>query len=253
MTPATGVRLDVWLTRKGHTKSRTQAQTYIDAGWVLVNGQKATKASTQIHPCDHVTLVQDEPYVSRAAHKLLGALQSSGAQPTGRALDAGASTGGFTQVLLEQGCDPVYAVDVGHGQLDPRIRQDPRVVVREGLNLRELNLTHLDNATVDWIVADVSFISLRLILPPLLTVLADNGSALILVKPQFEVGRSALDSHGIVRRSQDRDAAIESIVACATELGRPPTWQGPSTLPGHNGNIEHFVMLGPRPAPSCVV
>lgn len=237
-------RLDARLAALGVVKSRSQGRAYIDAGWVQVNGRTVTKPSSPVAESDEVTVIHRDPYVSRAAHKLLGALKDSGMRPHGRALDAGASTGGFTQVLREHGCDPVYAVDVGHDQLDPRIAADSGVRVREGLNLRELTMSDLDDEPVDWLVADVSFISLRLLLAPLLSVLSPTGSALLLVKPQFEVGRHALGHGGVVRSERHRAQAVAGVAEAAAALGWPPLWQGPSTLPGQDGNAEFFLLLG---------
>ena len=235
-------RLDAALVARGLARSRTAAQAAIAAGAVTVNGRPASKAAQPVEPAD-VLRAQVDPWVSRAAHKLLGALADSGTAVRGRVLDAGASTGGFTEVCLAAGAERVYAVDVGHGQFVPVLREDPRVVLRERTNLRDLTLNHVESAPVDLIVADVSFISLRLLLPALLGVLARDGEALLLVKPQFEVGRSGLDDHGVVRSAQLREEAVRQVAAAATELGRPPTWRGPSRLPGENGNQEYFLKL----------
>ena len=183
-------------------------------------------------------------YVSRAAHKLAGALAASGLVVPPRVLDAGASTGGFTQVLLEAGAEHVYAVDVGHGQLTPELRADPRVVVRERLNLRDLTLENLDGEPVDLVVADVSFISLTLLLAPLFAVLRPSGAALLLVKPQFEVGRGGLDDRGVVRDEAARARAVDAVIEAAAGLGRRAVWQGVSQLPGESGNVEYFVRFG---------
>lgn len=180
-------------------------------------------------------------YVSRAAHKLLGALQASGLGVPSRVLDAGASTGGFTQVLLEAGAQQVYAVDVGHGQLAASVRHDPRVVVRERLNLRQLTLADLDSDPVELVVADVSFISLKLLLAPLFSVLSLDGKALLLVKPQFEVGRAGLDDRGVVRDQRLRQRAVAEVIEAAAASGWRAGWQGSSQLPGEAGNVEYFV------------
>ena len=161
----------------------------------------------------------------------------------GRALDAGASTGGFTQVLLERGCAPVYAVDVRHGQLADLLRADPRVVVRERLNLRDLTLADLGGQPVDVVVADVSFISLRMLAAPLLGVLRPSGVALFMVKPQFEVGRAGLDAHGVVTDSALRDAAVDGVIEAAAAQGWTCDWRAETTLPGTGGNREFFVRL----------
>jgi 23S rRNA (cytidine1920-2'-O)/16S rRNA (cytidine1409-2'-O)-methyltransferase len=156
-------------------------------------------------------------------------------------LDAGASTGGFTEVCLAEGAERVYAVDVGHGQLASGLREDPRVVVWERTNLRELTLAHVGDEPVDLIVGDVSFISLRLLLRPLFAVLRPSGSALLLVKPQFEVGRAGLDDHGVVRSPALRTQAVTAVIQAAGESGWRTAWQGESGLPGESGNVEYFV------------
>lgn len=235
-------RLDAALVARGLAHSRTAAQGAIAAGAVTVNGRPASKAAQPVEAAD-VLEAQVDPWVSRAAHKLLGALADSQTAVRGRVLDAGASTGGFTEVCLAAGAERVYAVDVGHGQLVPALRQDPRVVVWERTNLRDLTLDHVEGTPVDLIVADVSFISLTLLLPALLGVLAPDGEALLLVKPQFEVGRAGLDAHGVVRSERLREEAVEQVAAAAAGLGRPPVWRGPSRLPGENGNQEWFLKL----------
>lgn len=237
-------RLDTALVDRGLARSRAAAQAAIAAGAVTVNGQPAAKPSQPVGPSDLLT-AQVDPWVSRAARKLLGALADSGVRVAGRVLDAGASTGGFTQVCLERGAERVYAVDVGHGQLARRLRDDPRVVVWERTNLRDLAMAHVEGTPVDLIVADVSFISLRLLLPALLGVLAPQGSALLLVKPQFEVGRGGLDDRGVVRDAVLREQAVRQVCDAAAGLGRPVVWTGPSRLTGENGNQEFFVQLGP--------
>lgn len=236
-------RLDAVLVRRGLARSRGQAAEAVRAGLVSVNGRPARKPSEPVGDNDKVRLAEGDHYVSRAAHKLLGALDESGLAVSGRALDAGASTGGFTQVLLERGADLVYAVDVGHDQLVPSVRTDPRVRVHEGLNLRDLTLGHLDGRPVDLVVGDVSFISLRLLVRPLLAVLAPRGAALLLVKPQFEVGRGGLDSRGVVREPGARERAVDDVVRAAAEVGWHPTWRGESRTPGASGNVEFFVLL----------
>lgn len=243
-------RLDTEILRRGLARSRTAAQAAIARGDVRVNGATASRPAQPVSATDDIALTVD-PWVSRAAHKLLGALDDSGTRVPARVLDAGASTGGFTQVCLARGAERVYAVDVGHGQLAAELRDDPRVVVWERTNLRDLTMHQLDGEPVGLVVADVSFISLRLLLRPLLAVLAPDGEALLLVKPQFEVGRSGLDSHGVVRDERLRQRAVADVVAEAAALGRPAAWTGPSRLAGENGNQEFFVKLGPvRPTPA---
>lgn len=244
-------RLDRALVLRGLARSRQQARELIEAGKVLLNDAPATKPALAVADTDHLVVTDPDPYVSRAAHKLRSALTAAGLAVPARVLDAGASTGGFTQVLLEAGAKLVYAVDVGHGQLVQRLREDSRVVVREGLNLRDLTVADVDNEPVQLVVADVSFISLRLILEPLLGVLGDTGRALLLVKPQFEVGRAHLDDRGVVRDERRRQDAIAAVIADADRLGWSLFWQAASALPGESGNVEHFVgLLKTMPSPN---
>lgn len=236
------MRLDAALVARGLARSRGQARDLIDAGRVHVNGAVARKASAAVADADAVTAARD-PWVSRAAHKLLGALEDSGVQVPSRVLDAGASTGGFTQVCLERGAATVFAVDVGHGQLVDQLRHDPRVVVAEGRNVRDLTLDDVGGEPVGLVVGDLSFISLTLVLPALLGVLSDDGEALLLVKPQFEVGRDRLGAVGVVRDPTLRAEAVDGVVAAAAALGWTAPWRGPSRLPGTGGNVEFFVRL----------
>lgn len=237
------MRLDRALVERGWFSSRAQAQDAVRAGRVLVNGEVITKAATSTATDADIDVTGDRHYVSRAAHKLLGALAGSAVPVPARVLDAGASTGGFTQVLLEAGAERVYAVDVGHGQLVQTIRDDPRVVVRERLNLRELTLADLDDQPVGLVVADVSFISLTMILDRLVAVLEPDGHALVLVKPQFEVGRAGLDDRGVVRDPRLRRRAVDAVLAAAAELGWAARWSAESGLPGESGNVEYFLDL----------
>ncbi|HRA06331.1 MAG TPA: TlyA family RNA methyltransferase [Propionicimonas sp.] len=234
------LRLDRALVERGLARSRTHAQVSIRGGLVSVSGVVVTRPAFPVDD-EPIELSATDHYVSRAAHKLLGALAATGLAIPRRVLDAGASTGGFTQVLLEAGASRVYAVDVGHGQLAPGLRADPRVVVRERLNLRDLTLADLDGGPVGLVVGDVSFISLKLLLEPLFAVLEPGGSALLLVKPQFEVGRRGLDHHGVVRSDDLRTEAVAGVVEAAKALGWRASWQGESRLPGESGNVEYFV------------
>jgi 23S rRNA (cytidine1920-2'-O)/16S rRNA (cytidine1409-2'-O)-methyltransferase len=238
-------RLDRELVERGLARSRGQALDAIRDGRVLVNGQVATKGANPTGPDDVIDVFRGDHYVSRAAHKLAGALAGAAVTVPARVLDAGASTGGFTQVLLEAGAQVVYAVDVGHGQLAPELRTDPRVVVHERLNLRDLTLDHTDGEPVELVVGDVSFISLRMLLEPMFGVLSPTGSALLLVKPQFEVGRKGLDSRGVVRDEGRRIRAVAEVAAVAATLGRRVAWQGESGLAGESGNVEYFLHLVP--------
>ena len=235
----TAIRLDVALVDGQFVTSRQRAQRAIQAGRVMVNGVAALKASQSVTSDDRIEVVND-PWVSRAAHKLLGALDDTGLVVPARCLDAGASTGGFTQVLLSRGAEKVYAVDVGHGQLAREVAVDPRVVVREGVNVKDLRLEDVDGEAVELLVADLSFISLTLVLPALLPLA--SGDALLLVKPQFEVGREKIGS-GVVRDENARLEAVEKVCAVAADLGWITVWRGPSRLEGAHGNVEYFVHL----------
>jgi 23S rRNA (cytidine1920-2'-O)/16S rRNA (cytidine1409-2'-O)-methyltransferase len=236
------VRLDQALVRRGLARSRQHASELIRSGQVTVDGLAAAKPSLPVDDAAQLDAPADL-YVGRAAHKLVGALADSGTTVHGRALDAGASRGGFTQVLLESGAQRVYAVDVGHDQLAPAVRSDPRVVVHEGTNLRDLTLDLVDNERVDLVVADVSFISLKLLLEPMLGVLRPDGMALLMVKPQFEVGRERLGAGGVVRKEKDRVTAVDEVAKAARALGWPEDWRGVSRLPGPAGNVEYFLRL----------
>ena len=236
------MRLDAALVAGGLARSRGQARDLIDAGRVTVNGRPATKASVTVTDRDRLA-AETDPWVSRAAHKLLGALAASGVRVAGRrVLDAGASTGGFTQVLLAHGAAHVHAVDVGHGQLVEELRGDARVTARDGLNLRDLTLADVGEP-VDLVVADVSFISLSLLVGPLRSVTREGGQALLMVKPQFEVGRGGLDSRGVVADPAAAAAAVDAVADAARAAGWREVWRGASPLPGENGNREHFLHL----------
>lgn len=236
------MRLDQAVVHRGLARSRTQAAQLVTEGQVEVDGVTVTKPSHRVGP-ENLIRAAASQWVSRAALKLVGALDDSGTRVHGRVLDAGASTGGFTQVCLERGAELVYAFDVGHDQLAAEVDRDPRVRRRDGLNLRDLVLADVDDDPVDLIVGDLSFISLKLLLGPLHAVLKPGGVALLLVKPQFEVGRHRLGPAGVVRDPADREAAVTSVVAHAAELGLTCDWRGDSVLPGSSGNIETFVRL----------
>ncbi|MBB1502620.1 TlyA family RNA methyltransferase [Propioniciclava sp. MC1683] len=240
------MRLDAALVAQGLARSRGQARDLIDGGRVTVNGRPAAKASLPVGP-DDTLAAETDPWVSRAAHKLLGALDASGTEVAGcRALDAGASTGGFTQVLLARGAEHVTAVDVGHGQLAEPVASDPRVTSHEGLNLRDLTPAHVA-APVDLVVADVSFISLTLLVAPLRSVARDGAVALLMVKPQFELGRAALDSRGVVADPVRVPEAADLVARAAAEAGWREVWRGLSPLPGESGNREVFLKLVAEP------
>jgi len=236
------MRLDRALVARGLARSRTHAQNLIAAGAVEVDGTLVARAAATISDQAHVR-VTDDGYVSRAAHKLAGALDACapyGLEIMGRrALDAGASTGGFTQVLLERGAAHVTAIDVGHGQLAQQIATDPRVTSIEGLNVRDLTTAHLP-APVDLVVADLSFISLTLVTAPLAATMA-SGDLLLMVKPQFEVGRQRLGAGGVVTRPDDRARAVANVAEALAREGAAIHRVDVSALPGLTGNVEFFI------------
>jgi len=239
------VRLDRALVERGLARSRGQARELIDSGRVEIAGRVASKPSLEVAAGTPIGVTGGDHYVSRGAHKLVGALADLGLRPSGRAVDAGASTGGFTQVLLEAGCDHVYAIDVGHDQLAPGLRHDPRVTVWERTNLRDLTPAHVDHEPVDLLVADVSFISLRLLLGPFTRVLRDDARMLIMIKPQFEVGRADLGKGGVVTDRDLRASAVAGVLRVAADLGwRESAAVGSSRVPGGSGNVEYFALLG---------
>jgi len=239
------VRLDELLVRRGLAPSRQKAQGLILAGRVRVAGALVDKPGKAV-PEDAVIQVEqpEHPWVSRGGVKLDGALAALGVSVEGcRCLDVGASTGGFTHVLLARGAKEVVAVDVGRGQLAWELRQDPRVRVVEGVNARYLRPEHVD-PPFDLVTVDVSFISLRLVLPALVPLLAPRGRILALVKPQFEVGKGQVGKGGVVRDPALREQAIAQVAAFAESLGLSLQGRCPSPLPGPAGNLEEFLLLG---------
>lgn len=235
------IRLDRELAGRGLARSRSHAQQLIGAGVVRLNGRACHKASVPVTDDDELRLIAADPYVSRAAHKLRGALDELSIPVGGRALDAGASTGGFSQVLLECGCDPVYAVDVGHDQLDSRLRDDPRLRAYESVNILDVELDLVDSRPVDLVVADLSFVSLHKVLHRLVGLLRAGGVLLVLVKPQFEVGRQRVGFDGVVGSPQLRRRAVSDVIDTAAALGWWPRGIAGSQLPGQAGNREFFV------------
>lgn len=238
------MRLDQALVERGLAPTRTRAQALVLAGLVRVDGRRVDKPGTAVAPAAGIEVTgTDHPWVSRGGVKLAAALQAFGIDPQGKlCLDVGASTGGFTHVLLEGGAAQVTAVDVGRGQLDWRLRSDGRVVVREGVNARHLTAADV-GGPFDLIVVDVSFISLKLILPALVPLLAGAGDVVALVKPQFEAGRRQVGKGGVVRDGEAREAAIAAVLAAAEALGLACCGRLPSPLPGPAGNVEELVHL----------
>jgi len=238
-------RADVALATRGLARSRTEGAALIRAGQVLLDGRPVRRPSDRVAADATLRLRDPGPrYVSRAAHKLVSALEAFPDVGVAgrRALDAGASTGGFTQVLLERGAERVAAVDVGHDQLAPAVRADPRVLVREGLNVRDLTAEDIDGP-VDLVVSDLSFISLRLVLAPLAGVCRPGAELLLMVKPQFEVGRRALPRSGVVTDPDARRDAVVGVAAAALGAGLAPRGLARSGLAGQDGNAEFFLRL----------
>lgn len=232
-------RLDVLLVERGYADTRTKAQAVIMSGLVYVDGQKADKPGISFE--DSVALEVRSggcPYVSRGGLKLEKALRDFGVDPCGYVCsDSGASTGGFTDCLLQQGAKKVFAIDVGYGQLDWKIRSDPRVVVMERTNVRYVTPEQLGEP-LDLSVIDVSFISLKIVLPVIKTFLKPTGQVLCLIKPQFEAGKEKVGKKGVVRDPETHKEVLDSFVAMATEIGFTILGLTFSPVKGPEGNIE---------------
>ncbi len=234
-------RLDILLVERGLAETREKAQALIIAGDVTVNGRSIDKPGTAVAEESEILIAQGLRFVSRGGLKLEGALDALGVAVAGLVVvDVGASTGGFTDCLLQRGARRVYAVDVGYGQLDWRLRTDPRVVVRERTNVR--HLTALPEA-VDLATVDVSFISLRLVLPAIGNLLKKDGLVVALVKPQFEAGRRQVGKGGVVRDAAVHKQVLRSLVDWARKEGWVVRGATPSPLLGPAGNREFFVLL----------
>ena len=245
---AARARLDAELVRRGLARSREQAGELVTAGLVAVAGQRAAKPATQVSRDAPITVAEPEKpgYVSRGGHKLAGALEAFG--PLGlvvrgrNCLDAGASTGGFTDVLLREGAAHVVAADVGYGQLAWSLRTDPRVTVMDRVNVRALDQVTL-TPVPELVVADLSFISLALVLPALVACATRDADFVLLVKPQFEVGKGRVGAGGVVRDTTDRSGAVRKVTDAAGQLGLGVQGITASPLPGPAGNVEYFVWL----------
>ena len=242
------LRLDQALVERGLCASRARARDAIKRGFAQVDGKPATKASQMVGP-DAALEINDPAsgYVSRAALKLIGGLDHFGFDPTGRiAVDIGASTGGFCQVLLERGAQAVYGIDVGHDQMHPSLLENPRLHSLEGVNARHLDRSHVPEPFTA-LVSDVSFISLRLALPAALGMAAPDSFALLLVKPQFEVGKKGIGKGGIVRDAMEGERAAQAIAAWLASSDDPACvgWQVrdliPSPILGGDGNKEYLL------------
>jgi 23S rRNA (cytidine1920-2'-O)/16S rRNA (cytidine1409-2'-O)-methyltransferase len=239
------IRLDAELVKRKMARSRDDARELIESGSVIVNGFPAMKVATMVDESTSISLVSErESYVSRGAHKLKGALEYF-AIPSfnGKTvLDAGASTGGFTEIALQWGAQDVIAVDVGYGQLAWSLQDHPQVKVFDRTNIRELDQSMIGDK-VDVIVADLSFISLTLVLAKFKELLADDGEMFVMVKPQFEVGKALLGAGGVVRESESRAMAVRQVASAAWDLGLGVAGVVASSLPGPSGNVEYFLWL----------
>ena len=239
-------RLDLLLVARGLAATRQQAQTFIRLGKVFGPAGRLDKPGTPV-PEDLVLRIQaEERYCSRGGYKLESALAAFGLDPAGWAcLDVGASTGGFTDCLLQHGAVRVYALDVGRCLLHEKLRRDPRVIPLEAVNARHFDAA-LVPGPVDLATVDVSFISLTLILPPLVAAVRAGGLFLPMVKPQFEVGRDKVPRGGVIRREEDRLGAVEKVEACARALDLEVLGRSLSGLKGPKGNQEYFLLLRKR-------
>ncbi|NGO75610.1 TlyA family RNA methyltransferase [Streptomyces sp. YC504] len=255
-------RLDAELVRRKLARSREHASQLIAAGRVTVGRNVATKPATQVETAAAIVVAADDgdpEYVSRGGHKLAGAFEAfvpQGLVVKGRrALDAGASTGGFTDVLLRAGAAHVVAVDVGYGQLAWSLQSDERVSVKDRTNVRELTVEAIDGEPVDLVVGDLSFIPLGLVLPALVRCAAPGADLVLMVKPQFEVGKERLGSGGVVRSPELRAEAVRAVAGQAWQLGYGVQGVTASPLPGPSGNVEYFLWLkagAPEPDPADV-
>ncbi|MDO4911154.1 MAG: TlyA family RNA methyltransferase [Corynebacterium sp.] len=237
-------RLDAELVRRKIVRSRTQAQEHIKEGHVYVGGMKITKPASQVDGDVSIRLDVDpeDDWASRGAHKLLGVVEAFDIDFTGlRVMDAGASTGGFTDVCLREGAAEVCAIDVGYGLLAWRLQQDPRVIVHDRTNIR--TITPETIGMCDAMVGDLSFISLELTLPPIVACLKEGAFLLPMVKPQFEVGKERLGSGGVVRSPELRAEVTTRIATFAQSLGLSLVAVAASPLPGPSGNVEYFLHL----------
>ncbi len=234
-------RADVLLVERGFFESRAQAQAAIRAGLVSAAGACVRKASDMLAPDSPLIADAPHPYVSRGGMKLAAALDAFGIDPKGRiCLDLGASTGGFSDALLQRGALRVYAVDVGRGQLHARIARDPRVVAMEATDARELDKSRVPEP-VDLVVTDVSFISARLVIPPILPLLAPGALIVLLIKPQFEAGRAALGKGGIVKDENVHQAVCDDIARMLRGNGFAILGLIPSPIAGGEGNREFLI------------
>lgn len=245
-------RLDAELVSRGIARSRQRAKEMIQAGSISVNGSSITKASAEVSPDDVIESSEEELYVGRGALKLEKAAAKFGLDFDGKTcIDIGASTGGFTDLMLSRGAAKVFAVDVGHGQLAEKLRSDPRVVNMEGTDIRTVSAEDLGGCA-DIITVDVSFISLKMILPKVYELLNENACAAVLIKPQFEAGRSGISKNGIVKDRKVHLRVLREIDEFARETGFVCEKYTYSPVKGGSGNIEYLVKLCRSGAPAAV-
>lgn len=241
-----GERLDAHLVEIGAASGREKAKEIIEAGFVTVNGSVVTKASRRIAPDDVVVCVAPiQKYVGRGGYKLERAIEAAGLSLTDAVtMDVGSSTGGFTDCMLQHGAAKVYAVDVGHDQLHPTLREDPRVVVLEGTDVRsEALATAVAEGSVTFCSVDVSFVSLSHVLPAILPYLAPEATLVCLIKPQFEAGKAAIGKHGVVKDRKVHAQVLSRQLCLFSENGLAPVWLGHSPITGGEGNIEYLAVL----------
>ena len=251
------LRIDLLLVERGLARSRGHAADLVKAKRVLIGTREITKPSQSVAMDADITVIAADEYVSRAGLKLKGALDAFGElEVVGKTcLDVGASTGGFTDVLLRHGASRVVAIDVGHEQFSPELVSNPRVQSFEGINAREVTLEQLreltedENLEIDLVVADLSFISLTLVLPAIAK-LAPRSDFVLLIKPQFEVGKQSLSASGVVSDHRLRAMAIKQVVDCCRELGLGMLGLERSELPGTHGNIEYLLWISTSQAPN---
>ncbi|MBR6967531.1 MAG: TlyA family RNA methyltransferase [Ruminococcus sp.] len=239
-------RLDTELVSRGLVRSRERAKEMIRSGFVTVNGRAALKPSDEVKETDEITASDTDIYVGRGALKLEKAVKEFAIDLSGRVcLDIGASTGGFTDYMLQNGAARVFAVDVGHGQLSRKLIDNPRVINMENTDIRNISAADI-GGQADFISADVSFISLTKILPKIYELLKDGASAVVLIKPQFEAGRSAIGKHGVVKDKKVHIRVLSEIDSFARSIGFAAEEYTYSPVRGGSGNIEYFAKLCKR-------
>ena len=241
-----GERLDAYLVAIGAASGREKAKEIIETGYVTVNGTVVTKASRRIAPTDVVVCTAPtQKYVGRGGYKLERAIEAAGLSLNGAvAMDVGSSTGGFTDCMLQNGAAKVYAVDVGHDQLHPTLREDSRVVVLEGTDIRSEALpAAVATGSITFCSVDVSFVSLSNALPAILPYLAQDATLVCLIKPQFEAGKAAIGKHGVVKDRKVHAQVLSRQLCLFSECGLTPAWLGHSPITGGEGNIEYLAVL----------